>query len=212
VNSNGCLDGGVIVRSVLRTALVVVTVVGVAACHGEPSAETESAAAAPAPVADKSFVAGGKITLDLDGGAYDIKGASDNHIRVAANSATAIVDVTINDSQADVKIKNTPHRNFRGIVEVPSATDVVIHLSGGELNVGALTGNKDVESLAGNVRIAVGDPSQYASVDAAVKAGDLDASPFGGSKSGLLQDFTWSGTGKYTVRAHLGAGNLVLAK
>jgi hypothetical protein len=44
-----------------------------------------------------------------------------------------------------------------------------------------------------------------------VKAGDLDASPFGGSKSGLLQEFTWSGDGKYTLRAHLGAGNLVLS-
>ncbi len=199
-------------RSMLRPALVVVTVVGLAACHGAPSSETESAAAAPAPVADKPFVAGGKITLDLDGGGYEIKAADDNHIRVAANSTTATVEVTINGSQADVKIKNTPHRNFRGIVEVPATTDVVIHMSGGELKVDALTGNKDVESLAGNVRIAVGDSSQYASVDAAVKAGDLDASPFGGSKSGLLQEFTWSGTGKYTLRAHLGAGNLVLAK
>ena len=38
------------------------------------------------------------------------------------------------------------------------------------------------------------------------------ASPFGGSKSGLLQEFTWSGSGKYTLRAHLGAGNLVLGE
>ena len=199
-------------RSMLRETLIVVTVIGLVGCHGAPGSETESAAAAPTPVADKSFVAGGKITLDLDGGGYEIKAAADNHIRVAANSTTATVDVTINGSQADVKIKNTPHSNFRGIVEVPAAADVVIHLSGGELKVDGITGNKDVESLAGNVRIEVGDPSQYASVDAAVKAGDLQASPFGGSKSGLLQEFTWSGTGKYTLRAHLGAGNLVLAK
>ena len=199
-------------RSTLRAALVVVTVIGLAACHGASSSETDSAAPAPAPVADKSFVAGGKISLDLDGGGYEVKAATDNHIRVAANSTTATVEVTINASQADVKIKNTPHSNFRAVIEVPAATDIKIHMSGGELKVEALTGNKDVESIAGNVRIDVGDPSQYASVDAAVKAGDLDASPFGGSKSGLLQEFTWSGTGKYTVRAHLGAGNLVLAK
>lgn len=199
-------------RLMLRRILVVMTVVGLAACHGGTGSETESTAPPTAPVADKPFVAGGKISLDLDGGGYEIKAASDNHVRVAANSTTATVDVTINGSQADVKIKNTPHSNFRAIVEVPAATDLKIHLSGGELKVEALTGNKDVESLAGNVRIDVGDPSQYASVDAAVKAGDLDASPFGGSKSGLLQEFTWSGTGKYTVRAHLGAGNLVLAK
>jgi hypothetical protein len=43
-----------------------------------------------------------------------------------------------------------------------------------------------------------------------VKAGDLNATPFGGSKSGLMQHFTWSGPGKYTLRASLGAGNLQL--
>lgn len=198
-------------RSLLREALVVVAIIGLAACHSAPSSETEPAAEAPAPVADKAFVAGGRINLDLDGGSYEVKAATDNRIRVAASSTTAAVDVTINGSQADVKIKNTPKSNFHAIVEVPAATDLNIRLTGGELNVGAIAGNKDVESIAGNVRIAVDDPSQYASVDAAVKAGDLDARPFGGSKSGLLQEFTWSGNGKYTLRAHLGAGNLVLA-
>ena len=198
-------------RSLLREALVVVTIIGLAGCHSAPSSETETAAEAPAPVADKPFVAGGRINLDLDGGAYEIKAATDNRIRVAANSTTAAVDVTINGSQADVKIKNTPKSNFHAIVEVPAATDLIVRLTGGDLTVGAISGNKDVESVAGNVRIAVDDPSQYASVDAAVKAGDLDARPFGGSKSGLMQEFTWSGSGKYTLRAHLGAGNLVLA-
>ena len=198
-------------RSTLSAALVLVTITCLPACHGGTGSEAETAAPPPTPVADKPFVANGKVSLDLDGGGYEIKAAADDHIRIATNSSAATTDVTITGSQADVKIKNTPHSNFRATVKVPASTDVVIHLTGGELNVDGITGNKDVESLAGNVRIAVGDPSQYASVDAAVKAGDLDARPFGGSKSGLLQDFTWSGSGKYTLRAHLGAGNLVLA-
>jgi hypothetical protein len=56
----------------------------------------------------------------------------------------------------------------------------------------------------------VGDPNDYSSVDASVKAGDIDAGVFGQSKSGLLQRVTWSGPGKYTLRANLGAGDLVL--
>jgi hypothetical protein len=56
----------------------------------------------------------------------------------------------------------------------------------------------------------VGDPKDYASVDASVKAGDINASPFGGSRSGLFPHFTWSGQGKHSIRASLGAGNLVL--
>jgi len=45
-----------------------------------------------------------------------------------------------------------------------------------------------------------------------LKAGDIDASAFGGSKSGLLPHFTWSGPGKRTIRADLGAGNLALKR
>ena len=198
-------------RSTLRQALVGVTVICLAGCQPAPSSETETVAEAPAPVAEKAFVADGKMDFDLDGGAYEIKAATDNHIRVAANSSTATVDVTINGSHADVKIKNAPQRNFHAIIEVPAVTDVVIRLAGGELKVEGITGNKDVESYGGNVQIAVADPNQYAHVDAAVKVGDIDARPFGGSKSGLMQEFTWSGGGKYTLRAHLGAGNLALA-
>jgi hypothetical protein len=162
--------------------------------------------------ADKPFVAGGKIHVDLDGGAYEIKTAADNHIRVSASDTrTTKVDVALDGNQANVNVKDTPHSNFRAIIEVPPAADIVVRLSGGELKMNAITGNKDVESYGGNVQIAVGDAKDYAHVDAAVKAGDLDASPFGGSKSGLLQEFTWSGDGKYTLRAHLGAGNLVLS-
>ena len=191
---------------------MILTIICLPACHPAPSSET-GVAEATASVADKPFFADGKIDFDLDGGAYEIKPAADNHIRVAVSGAptSARVDVTISGSHAAVKIKDTPHSNFHAIVEVPASADVVVRLTGGELKLGAITGNKDVESYGGNVEIAVGDPSSYAHVDAAVKAGDIDARPFGGSKSGLLQEFTWSGGGKYTLRAHLGAGNLVLA-
>ena len=182
----------------------------VSACeHGQNST---AEASPPSPVADKAFVAGGKINFDFDGGGYEIRTAADNHIRVAVSANTAKVDVTVDGSSADVKIKDTPHSNFRAIVELPATADIVVRLSGGELKIDPITGNKDVESYAGNVEIAVGDPNDYAQVDAAVKAGEINASPFGGSKSGLMQSFTWSGSGKHTLRAHLGAGNLTLRK
>lgn len=200
-------------RSTFGIVLVVATTVCLSACESHPSSGPAPSAEA-SPVADKAFVPEGKINFDLDGGGYEIKTATDNHIRVAVsgNAGTAKVDVTVNGTSADVKIKDTPHSNFRAIVEVPATADIVVRLSGGELKIAAITGNKDVESYAGNVEIAVGDPAAYASVDAAVKAGELHASPFGGTKSGLLQQFTWSGSGKYTLRAHLGAGNLALER
>ena len=161
---------------------------------------------------EKPFVSGGKIDMQLSGGSYEIRAAAGNQIRVtlSGNTGNAKVDLATNGSHADVKVTDTPHNNFQATIEVPKTADLVVRLTGGNLVIAAITGNKDVESYGGNVQIAVGDPNEYASVDAAVKAGDIHANVFGGSNSGLLQQFTWSGHGKYTLRAHLGAGNLEL--
>jgi hypothetical protein len=161
---------------------------------------------------EKPFASGGKIDMQLDGGSYEIRPAAGNHIRVTLNenAGNAKVELTTSGTHADVKVKDTPHNNFQATIEVPKAADLVVRLTGGNLVMAAVNGNKDVESYGGNVQIVVGDPNQYSSVDAAVKAGDIDAGVFGGSKSGLFQQFKWSGHGKYTLRAHLGAGNLEL--
>jgi hypothetical protein len=161
--------------------------------------------------AEEPFVAGGSINLQLDGGDYQLRAAADNHIRITSgNAGNAKVEVNTNGTRANLKVTDTPHNNFRATIEVPQAADLVIRLSGGNLVMAAITGNKDIESNAGNMEIAVGDPNDYSSVDASVKAGDIDANAFGGSKSGLFPHFTWSGHGKYALRASLGAGNLVL--
>jgi len=160
---------------------------------------------------EKPFVSGGKIDVQLSGGDYNIVPAADNRIRVTLkNGGATKVDVAATGSSATVKISNTPHNNFSATIEVPKVSDITLHLSGGDLTIAEITGNKDIDAYAGDVTISVGDPKQYASVDTAVKAGDLNAQPFGGSKSGLLQSFTWNGKGKYTLRVRLGAGDLEL--
>jgi hypothetical protein len=161
---------------------------------------------------EKPFVSGGRINMQLDGGSYEVRPGPDNHIRVtlSGNTGKARVELNTSGTRADVKVMDTPGNNFNVTIEVPKAADLVVRLSGGNLVMTSITGNKDVESYAGNVDIAVGDPNDYSSVDASVKAGDIKAGVFGGSKSGLFQRFTWSGRGKYTLRAQLGAGNLEL--
>ena len=165
-------------------------------------------------VSEKAFVAGGSTSITLEGGSYEVRAAADNHIRVAltGNIGNAKTELTVDGPHADVKVTETPNKNFHATIEVPPTTDLNIRLSGGELAIAPIAGNKDVELSGGNMNISVGDPNDYASVDASVKAGDLQAGPFGETKSGLMQHFTWSGHGKYTLRANLGAGNLVLRK
>jgi hypothetical protein len=189
-----------------------------AACGGSERTQTETAAqssaqGAPAQsVTEKPFAAGGRIELQLEAGTYTVRAARDSMIRVTlgANDGSPKVDISTQDTRAGVVVKETPRKNFEATIEVPPTADLVIRLTAGDLTVEAITGNKDVESNAGNVDIVTGDATDYSSVDVSVRAGDIKADPFGGSRSGLLQTFTWSGKGKYAVRARLIAGNLTL--
>jgi hypothetical protein len=189
-----------------------------AACGGSesprPQAETQpqSQAEGPGKVTEKPFASGGKIEMQLSAGGYTVRPGDGNAIRVtlSGNAGATKVDVTTGEAQASVSVKETPSNNFQATIDVPKNADLVIRLSAGELKVEAIDGNKDIESNAGNVDIVTGDSKDYASVDASVKAGDLTAGPFGESQSGLFRSLTWTGQGKYTLRARLLAGNLTL--
>ena len=171
-----------------------------------PQAQTKAS------TTDKAFVSGGKVEMQLEAGNYAVRAAADNHIRVALNGnpGNARADLTISGTHASLSIKDTPRSNFQATIEVPKATDLVVRLSAGDLIIAPIVGNKDISSTAGNVEIGVGPRDDYSSVDASVKVGDINAGAFGGSKSGLFPHFTWSGHGKYTLHANLGAGNLTL--
>lgn len=188
-----------------KANLVLLAAIALASCSSRPDQP-------PVMKADKPFAAGGGIELQLDGGDYVIRASTDEHIRVsfAGDTGNAVADLTASGTHATLAIEDTPHSNFRATVEVPATEDVTVHLSGGNLEIGAITGNKDVDSKAGNVIISIPNSKDYGSVDATVKVGNLDAGPFGNSDSGLSPHLKWSGSGKYTLRASLGAGNLEL--
>lgn len=194
-----------------------IAIVIATACGGSYSPPKETATQSSpqtrtaASVTEKAFAAGGKIDMRLGAGGYTVRAARDNVIRVTlGDNATATVDISTQGTQANVVVKDTPQRNFQATVEVPQAADLVIRLAAGDLIVESISGSKDVESNAGNVDIVTGDSKDYASVDASVQAGDIKAEPFGDSRSGLFSKVSWSGNGKYTLRARLIAGNLTL--
>lgn len=188
-----------------KANLVLLAAIAFASCSSRPDQP-------PVMKADKPFAAGGGIELQLDGGDYVIRTSPGEHIRVsfAGNTGNAVADLTTSGTHATLAIKDTPHSNFRATVEVPATADVTVHLSGGNLEIGAITGNKDIDSKAGNVTISIPNSKDYGTVDATVKVGNLDAGPFGNSESGLSPHLKWSGSGKYTLRASLDAGNLEL--
>jgi hypothetical protein len=169
-------------------------------------------------VTEKIFVSAGRIEMQLGGGSYTIKPASGTHIRVTVgdNAGRARIALTTNATRANLAVTDTPSNNFQATIEVPKTSDLIIRLSGGNLLLSGITGNKDIDSVAGNTEISIGNPNEYRSMEATVKAGELNVGAFSGAKTedsfGLLHRASWSGKGQYTLRANLGAGNLVLRK
>ncbi len=191
---------------------VLIVVAGVVALWGCSTSKTVNSA--PVVVADQAFAAGGSVEMTLSGGGYRIIPAADGHLRVTfdGNTGDARGTVTPSGDHAVLQVKDTPSSNFHATIEVPKTTDLVVRLSGGQLDMDPITGNKDIDSQAGEVKIQVGDPSDYASVDATVDAGNLDAAPFGGTHSGVDSHVKWTGPGKNKLRVRLEAGNMKLTR
>jgi hypothetical protein len=168
----------------------------------------------------RAFVSGGEIRFDLSAGDYDFSASPDNTIRVSwrwdssdtsRRRSTPVVKAQINVNGRDATVvTDGPTSNMHYTVEVPKSANLTVRLSAGDLRIAEIEGNKDVQLHAGDVRIAVGDPQRYSQVDLSVKAGDLNAQPFGGSKDGLFRSFHWTGKGTYQLRVHLDAGDVNL--
>jgi len=190
----------------MKTLLAVATaagavLLGVAGLHAQNN------------VTERPFVSGGRIELWLAAGEFHVKPAAGNRIRVTITGAmgNTKVELTANGTQGKVVLRDTPNNNFGAIIEVPKVADLMLRMWAGDLDVGGITGSKDIENKAGDVRIDAGPAADYASVDASVKIGDLSPGPFGDVKGSFLsKSLTWAGKGKYKLRATLLAGDLKL--
>jgi hypothetical protein len=109
---------------------------------------------------------------------------------------------------------DTPSNDFQATIEAPKTSDLIVPQR--RQPRGRPDRRQQHRRVAGNNEILGGEYRDYASMEATVKAGDLNVGAFAGAKTsdsfGLLQRANWSGKGKYTLRVNLGAGNLVLRK
>ena len=165
-------------------------------------------------IAERKFVSGGTVRLELDAGDYDVVGSRDDRIRVTWDDRKQDVDVSLridaDASRATVRTDTPWHDGAKIRIELPRRTNIVVKLSAGDLDISGIEGSKDVSAGAGDVKIGVGSREQYRYVTASVRVGDLNAGPFNVRKEGLFRSFEWTGKGPYELRAHLMAGDLKL--
>ena len=165
---------------------------------------------------DVAFPSGGKLRLHLRSGEFHIIGHSENNIgvRLAGRNADHASDLTVqfnrSGNDADLRISGGPKDQLTVTVEIPTPAMLFIRMPAGDLSVEGVSGSKDIELHAGDLNISVGDAADYGHVDASVLSGDLEAPPFHESHGGLFRSFEKHGAGKYTLHAHVGAGDLTL--
>ena len=142
----------------------------------------------------------GKLAVDVKGDSSKIE-----NLRYRLSSAEGVSDFHLSGGTGFF------HNNEPVVtIHVPKNSELYVRVPAGDLSIEGVTGSKDIEIHAGDLTIAAGNPSDYSYVEASVSAGDISAAPFGEDHGGLFRSFHKSGPGKYTLYAHVGAGDLTL--
>lgn len=162
---------------------------------------------------ETKFLPGGHLKMNLCSSGVEVKGVDEGVLRVSyfsEHDRTGDLRVKIETAgdQGKIRVTGCPHNNFRLRIEVPKSSDLYVRMFAGELDIRNITGNKDVQLSAGELRVDVGEPADYARVHASVSTGDLEAPLFHVSKGGLFRSFEQNGPGKYDLHAHVGAGQI----
>jgi len=165
---------------------------------------------------DRAFTQGGSVRLNLAAAAYRIRGRADDRIQVRWSTSKPGMRDRIH---ADVEVKGAraviwtiaPHNSGAQFdIDLPARCDLDVDLNAGDLEVRNIEGNKNLSMWAGDVTIDVGNAQLYRRVEASVRFGEISAPPFNRSTGGIFRSLSWSGSGKYMVRAKLFAGDLKL--
>ena len=162
------------------------------------------------------YPSGRRLNLHLRSGDVRVVGRSDNKIavRVEAQNMERAREVKVRferlESSAELTISGGPRNNIQITVEVPKVTGLYVRMPAGQLEISDTIGDKDVQLHFGELIVHVGDPADYAHVDASVSSGGIEAQPFGEDHGGLFRSFEKTGNGKYRLHAHVGAGDLTL--
>jgi hypothetical protein len=164
----------------------------------------------------RDFVSNGVVRMHLSAGAYTISDSKDGkiHIHWSTRDASSLnrvkIRVDVKGTDAKISTDGPDNQDFTVEIQVPRQSDLRIRFTAGDFQIEGIEGNKDIFGYAGNLSVDVGDPASYKEVHASVTTGDIDASAFHVAKGGLFRSFDQKGSGPYTLRVKLRAGDLRL--
>ena len=162
------------------------------------------------------FMSGGDVHLHLEAGGYTIVATDSDTIVVTCEHRSqdklkqVRVAIRPAGTTADVYIRNTPNNNFTATIEIPKRSNLRVRLTAGEVTVGPIEGDKDIELNAGSMVVDIPRPQDYGLREASVTAGSISAPAFDENRDGLFRSFRQHGPGKYSLRVHVIAGEITL--
>jgi hypothetical protein len=165
---------------------------------------------------ETEFAPGGRLQLEVRSGDVRISGSDSNKISIhyEGKNGNDIGDVEVHckkqGGKAELNISGGPRNEFLIRIEVPRETDLHVRMPFGALAIDSVRGSKDVEMHAGELTMEIGDPKDYAQIEASVTTGALEAPALGISKGGLFRSYKKDGPGKYKLHAHVGSGEIDL--
>ena len=195
-----------------RAAVVMVLLASAAALAEAPQVITEKGK----DHFETVFSPGGRLQLEVRSGDVRISGTGSDRLSVRYEGAKGgeidEVEVRFQRTGAggSLKISGGPRNDFHIRIEVPRESALHVRMPFGALEIEQVHGSKDVEVYAGQLNIDMGNPTDYAHIDASVTTGALNSGPLGLSKGGLFRSFKKEGPGKYRLHAHVGSGEINL--
>src|SRR5262249_22309472 len=120
------------------------------------------------------------LAIELGSGDYQIVPSQSDCIAVIyqenspEESRKVEVQIASGHGQNTLKI-GAPKSDFHAVIEVPRKTNLRVRMTTGDLHVGEVEGNKDIEMRSGNLELNSIKPEDYANADFSVRLGDLNA-------------------------------------
>lgn len=188
----------------------------------------QALAAVPAVLLETEVGDRSALSLELHAGDYEVRRSADHRLRVMEireGEATGRATLTHISSKGgrmelDVDPPDGDHGNHgrvHVILEVPACGQMAAALTAGRLQVNSTPCDDTSYTMhAGELVANLREPAQYREVKATVSIGQVAASAFDpdgkGEHGGFFPTYRWQGPGARRFVAHVGTGEIRLAR
>lgn len=165
---------------------------------------------------ETSLASGSSLRLHLHDGDFRVVGSDSEKISIHVEGKNVElaknmrIQVKRSPGTLELTLSHVPKNELQVTIEIPRNSNLYARMRGGDLSVQGVAGDKDLELTGGDLTVQVGSPEDYSHVDLSVRFGDVNGTQFGDPKGWIGNSVRKDGNGKYKLRAHVTAGDLML--